>query len=262
MCHPLSAYVVVSLKRPALLVHPRPPRDLSETPANGLLRAAGIKILTVLAALSLALICADRALAVENHFDADAEGWTVTDAKTGVGSGPATWLAPGVINTNDQFDWNAFAAPAAYLGDQSVMFGGTLSFDLQAARQDPNAASYFTAAFRSAAELLVWFGGAPSLTELTHISVTLAPGAGWELNPSGLGAPGTGGAVDVATFRAFLQQVDGLYIDADYRFGSDNVTLDNVLMLPVPEPGALSLWLAGGLVVGWLTKARRPGSRR
>lgn len=205
---------------------------------------------------ALALAAAGPALAVESRFDTDAEGWTVTDAKTGLGSGVATWRAPGLLHTNDQFDWNAFAAPAAYLGDQRAMLGGTLSFELQAAVQDAQAPNYFSAALRSGSDLLVWFGGAPGATAPTPFQVRLAPGAGWALNPDALGAPDTGSVPGLADFQRFLGQLDGLYIDADYRFGSDNVTLDNVALLPVPEPGALPLWLAGGLLLGGLAHRR------
>lgn len=211
-------------------------------------------------AAALAAGGAHAATAVESRFDSDAEGWTLTDAKTGVGSAAPAWLPEGRLHANDVFDWNAFAAPAAYLGDLGGHYGGTLWFELQAGRQDAGAANYFTAALRSGGDLLVWFGGAPASTELTSFSVRLDTTGGWELNPATLGQPGTGSALDEAGMRQFMSQVDGLYIDADYRFGSDDVSLDNVLLLPVPEPGSLALWLAGGGMLGWLAR-HRSGAR-
>lgn len=216
--------------------------------------------LAIALAAALATGGAHAATAVESRFDTGDEGWTLTDAKTGTGSAAPTWLPGGQIHANDLFDWNAFAAPAAYLGDLGGYYGGALSFELQAGRQDAGAASYFSAALRSGSDLLVWFGGAPSLTELTSFSVRLDTTAGWELNPATLGQPGTGSALDEAGLRQFMSQVDGLYIDADYRFGSDDVTLDNVQLLPVPEPGSLALWLGGAGLLGWLTR-RRSGTR-
>ena len=100
----------------------------------------------------------------------------------------------------------------------------------------------------------MWFGGLPSATEMTPFSVALAPGAGWELNPTALGAPGTGTVLAPAAFTAYLAQVEGLYIDADWRFGSDDARLDNVVLSAVPEPGAAVLFAAG---LAGLAAARR-----
>lgn len=217
------------------------------------------RAISIWSAGALALLVADGAGAVESRFDAGDEGWTLIDAKTGVGGAAVVWQTSGQINTNDVYDWNAFAAPAAFLGDLRSHVGGTLSFELQAARQDAGAANYFTAALRSGPDLLVWFGGAPSLTELTRFSVAFDASGGWELNPTALGTPGTGTAVDAAAFRAFAAQVDGLYINADWRFGSDNSTLDNVVLSAVPEPQAWALMLAGlGALARRAVRSRRP----
>ena len=204
----------------------------------------------LLSVATAALVAATSAHAVESRFDFDADGWTIADAVTGSGSAPVVWLADGRINTNDHFDWNAFSAPTTFLGDLRPYVGGSLSFDMQSARLDSNAASYFSAAFRSGADLLVWFSGLAPDTGMTHFEVALDAAAGWRLNPLALGSPGTGTALDADAFREFMGQVDALYLDADWRFGSDNTSLDNVLLSAVPEPGVAWL-LAAGLLALW-----------
>lgn len=253
MCISVSAFGVAALRQ----AHSRGQSAALRVPSRVTRRRR--RAASLWAAGALALLAADGARAVESRFDAGDEGWTLVDAKTGVGGAAVVWQAAGQISTNDVYDWNAFAAPAAFLGDLRGTIGGTLSFELQAARQDAGAASYFTAALRSGPDLLVWFGGAPSLTEMTRFSVAFDASGGWELNPTALGAPGSGTAVDAAAFRAFVAQVDGLYIDADWRFGSDNTTLDNVVLAAVPEPQTWALMLAGlAACVRRARQARRP----
>src|SRR5215467_4265791 len=73
---------------------------------------------------------------VVSTFDSSADGWTIGDFFSPAGSATSgvTWVASGgnpggFIRTGDEFDWNSYFAPAAFLGNQSSAYGGNLTLD-------------------------------------------------------------------------------------------------------------------------------------
>lgn len=206
--------------------------------------------------LAVSAICQHAAAqaVVSSTFDADADGWTVTDVTGGPSSAP-TWTS-GVIKTTDLYNWTTFLAPPKFTGDVSAYIGGTLKFDLQDTLKDANADNYFTVSINSGAGNLMWFGGSPSTTSLTAFSALLDSSApGWRLN-SAVGDPNSGVAPSPAQFAAVLSSVTRLHIDADWRSGPDEVTLDNVFLSPIPEPSSVLLLMAGLYTIITVRRAR------
>jgi hypothetical protein len=227
----------------------------------------------LLAAIGCAFaISAQAAVIAQNSFDAGAEGWTVGDFFAATGAASPTFVAAGgnpggFIRTTDLFGWNAYHAPAAYLGNQSAAYGGHLLLDQQIVSSD---GLDYPMVVISDGTLMLQFRTTPPGTNWTHYDIRLLASAGWEVaNGSGLAGP--------AASEAQLQQVLGnlqfLNIDADWLSGSDQVDLDNVCLegprggrtsaclAPannVPEPAPLGL-LALGLTSALIARRVRRG---
>ena len=116
-----------------------------------------------------------------------------------------------------------FAAPEAYLGDHSDLYGGTLSYDL---RQLSGANSYNDQEiFLEGANLtLVREAGHPVLNNWTNFSIDIDDASGWTV----LG----GGAATEGQIRSVLSDVKALYIRGEYISGADSAALDNVAYRP------------------------------
>jgi hypothetical protein len=203
-----------------------------------------------------------QASSITSTFDTDAEGWVVGDNGSQTvpylgGTSAPTYQSTlgnpgGFIETNDLYSSNAFYAPAAFLGNQSAFYGGTLSFSLQeqvAADINPGTA----VVLYSGGSAIAFAAPAPGTT-WDNYSVSLTA-AGWTTYAGNQSVGGA--AVSAATFQSFLANITALSILADWHNGSDLVGLDTVALnsvSAVPLPASLPLLVSalGGLgFLGW-----------
>ncbi len=214
------------------------------------------------AALGAALAFAVSPLAAQagasSTFDTDADGWSAMGDYTGA---PVTWLPTGGnpdgnIQIVDAVIGGVtyFVAPAKFLGNQSMSFGQTLSFDLkQHISGGPNPFD--------AADVILGGGGLtlvmstaenPAFDAWTHYSVSLMAGD-WHVGTLG-GAVATDEQIQSA-----LGSLNLLHIRAEYQTGPDTDYLDNVVLAAVPEPATVALMLGGvGLLVLRIRRDRMP----
>ena len=214
--------------------------------------AAGTKVARACAAVLLAgaALATAHAQGVASSFDADADGWFVSNFD-GSGSAPVTWIS-GVIQTDDQFGETAFHAPAKFNGDHAALYGSTLSFDLTEVARDGAADNYYTAIIASGADVLYWYGGAPQTVFTTFVAQLSATDTRWRLGGSGFN-PSAGSAPTEAQFLSILGNITRLQVNAEFVTGTDNTRLDNVILGAVPE---LQTYLLMGLGLGLLALRR------
>jgi hypothetical protein len=161
----------------------------------------------------------------------------------------------GFVTSSDPIlgPWWWFSAPAAFLGDKSEYFAGTLSLDLQTTAHD--SANYPLAILVGDGTAL-YYSAPPPGTTWTSYSVTLSP-AGWREGDYFSGAQPT-----AARMQAVLANLTALYIDGDWLSGSEITGLDNPTLTSapaeIPEPASLALIASGAVVFAGC----RPWSRR
>lgn len=183
---------------------------------------------------------------VQSTFDAGSEGWEVGDFFDSTGSAAPVWLGAGgnpggFIRTDDQFNWNAFQAPAAFLGDQSAAYGGNLHLEQRVLSSD---GIMYPMVIISDGSLRLQFRTSPPTTGWTPYNISLLAAAGWEVDNDASGNPGP--AATEAQLQQVLSSLVFLNVDADWLTGSDQIDLDNVRLesAGVPDAGsALGLLL-------------------
>jgi hypothetical protein len=204
--------------------------------------------------LAVALIATHTASAdIIATFDVDAEGWKVVDIAPSWGDPPvvqATYVpdhrpsggAPGgyIESTDSNPAWFCFAASDAFLGDRGAYYGGRLSMDLQATASDD---ATYPLVILVGGGLSLYHATPPPASSWTSFSVDLAAGS-WRVNNHE-----TGPAVTEAQMRTVLADLTAIYINGDWLSGTETAGLDNVRLSAVPEPGGLTLALAGMIVV-------------
>ncbi len=214
---------------------------------------------TTLFAAALLVGVANAQAGVFTGFNADSEGWAGLTAdlassgvpvqiKPAVSWSGASGNPGGAISVTDPDAWDTFfAAPAAFLGNQSSAFGTTLGYDLftneSADYNGPN---------------VVLKGGGLTLVHApasqaavagswVSISVLLGNDGMWYLDSSG-------GAMATATdLQAALGSLTDLWISGETHNGvSETSMLDNVrlgrIATPVSEPGSLALVASAALI--------------
>jgi hypothetical protein len=200
------------------------------------------------------------AVIASSTFDTNAEGWTN-------GNFDATTPSPGAVNylstggnpgghiqISDVFGWNAFLAPASYLGNQSGAYLGSLSFDLYDTAID--AATDYPAVMISDGTTFLFSPLIPTTSVLgppfQRLTVQFQASTGWSTTTDGV-PPAT-----EAEMQTVLANLQILAIDADWKTGPDDVHLDNVVLsgpgAEVPEP--VTVMLIAPFAV-WLALRRR-----
>lgn len=191
-------------------------------------------------------------IVAQSTFDNPAsgsDGWVATEQGSG-GVNNLTYHASaghsgGYISADDIGDglfWY-WRAPSKFLGDKSVVYGGSLSFDLrqhydsgegpneEAAEGDVilagagNTLFYRTGVFPAIGDVYPGTGGA-----WTSYNVPLSETAGWHLGSI------YGPSVSAAQMQATLASLTSLSIRGEYQYGDDHGDLDNPTLAAPRQP--------------------------
>lgn len=196
------------------------------------------RFLFSLAAALLSYGAPVHAQLVQSTFATDANGWLnvtlpypTAVPPTVLATYAPTWVAVsgGYIRLNDPDgsgqtgECQYWAAPAAFLGDQSVAFGGTLAFDLANSGSGYGPFLQEDVILTGAGLTLIHSLAPVPVASFTHYSVVLAP-SGWK--KGGIAGP----TPTIAEMRSVLAAVNHLYIRAEHQLGPDVEFLDNVVL--------------------------------
>lgn len=200
------------------------------------------------------------------------------DWSSGVGNpaGSLRLLEPGTnrwefFQANSSFAGNKDWVNTPVIGGTENILGGTLKFDI---RIDFPGTTYTGTTYVGAifytdmntvstaddVSLLISFNLAPTTGVFQSKTINIpasgvgpGSGSGWQLNRQDGGAP----AIASSVFEAVFNDLDALYISADWADGAETVYLDNVTLngvftssgepTPIPEPSSLVLLLTAGI---------------
>lgn len=185
------------------------------------------RCLSLIALLGIA--AAANAQIAASTFETDADGWTSGEFFNTFGGAVPEYLSlggnpGGFVRTPDVYGWNAYHAPAKFLGDQSAAYGGTLRLDQRLVSSDgPD----YPMVVISDGTLMLQYRTAPPSTNWTTYNISFLASAGWEF------ANGSGNQGDPASEEQLVQVLSHLlflHFDADWQTGSDQIDLDNVRM--------------------------------
>jgi hypothetical protein len=206
------------------------------------------------AAALLGSVCASAAGTVRSDFASDTEGWLLFgDATTSVpgfvaaGGNPGGYLHGSDQTVGGVWYWQA---PAKFLGNRSLSFGQTLSFDL---RMRGSGSLFEDSDVRlegGGQSLHVDLSPVPQNVPWTSYSVALNESGGWRVGSF------NGAAATDAQIQQALTNLAALRIRGEFISGPDNGDLDNVVMAAVPEPQTYLLFGAGLGMVAWISRRR------
>lgn len=208
-----------------------------------------------LAAVALAAGAASAGAVVlaSSSFDTDTEGWTVQN-----GASSFQWVASGgesggFVRATDSTPGVAwvYVAPAAYLGDMSDAYGGTLSFWLRAVPlTNPHVENYADVKLTGAGLTLAIDAGASPTNTWTAFNLSLSAGA-WRLDDL------SGAVASPAQVQAVLADLTSIRIRGEFSNAVDIGAIDTVVLAaPVPEPAGALMFAAGLSLLG-LTLLRK-----
>jgi hypothetical protein len=233
-----------------------------------MLKPSQLCLITVVA-FGAATCQAAPVVALSSTFDTGTEGWSIgaffaTESEPATDYQPTGGWSGGFLQTEDLFGNNAFRAPSTWLGNQAMLFGGTLRFYQRAADNDGLVAP---AVALASGGLRLQYRAAPPGTDWTEYTVGLRTGD-WEI-ADGSGAPGSRLATDAEILQV-LSDLEWIAFGADWHTGDDLVGLDEVSITTggggdnpgpggdnVPEPSAMTAFAGLGALALALLKRRR-----
>ncbi len=189
-------------------------------------------------------------------FDAGDEGWSANSSQGTGGVDGFAWSASGgnpgggvqARDIGSAGGW-WFVAPAAWSGDWSGYFGGTISFDVFATRgtsTTPNPpVEAVVLALDDGGRLRAKQGAGAQQDQWTSVEIAL-DAASFTLTSSQY------------TFEQALAHVTAFVIPGDFVYQQQDVTrLDNVRVSAAPEPSTWTLALGGLVAALWVRRASR-----
>jgi hypothetical protein len=210
------------------------------------------------AALLVALGCSGTFAAsndIVSDFSLDSEGWmlfgdSTTSAPThnAVGGNPGGFLNGTDRTVGGVWFWQA---PSKFLGDRSLSFAQSLSFDLRMRGSGPLFEDSDVVLAGAGLSLHVDLSPVPQGVDWTSYSVVLGEAGNWRVGSR------TGVAATDAQIQQVLGNLTSFRIRGEFITGSDNGDLDNVVMAAVPEPQTYLLLGAGLGLVGWAARRRK-----
>lgn len=186
-------------------------------------------------------------------FDADAEGWSLANGGSGFAWGIALGNPGGGIRGSEGASGRLwyYSAPAAFLGDQSSMIGGSLSWDIRNISTGSPAGESADVILHGAGIRIGYaIPGNLDLPAWQTFSVPLSS-SGWFVMAGAFpNTPNTGDAVAESQFADVLAGLTAVYIQGEYRNGADSSALDNVIMAPAICPACAADYDGNGGVDG------------
>ena len=229
---------------------------------------------TVLALFGLILGAPATVLAVvlvQSDFNVNDEDWRVGTLFSATATTVPFYLKDvstnnGWIETSGLTPFLAFAAPAAFLGDESGAYGGSLQFDLRIGPFVTQPGDRPLVVLSDGTTELQFRSTTPPLFTFVGFDVPLLASAGWQTS-DGTGAPGL--PATEAQLATVLGGLTRLRIQADWNSdpgtGDDVTDLDNVRLIAgpsaaAPEPASLTLMAVGVIVLGVRLARKRRGT--
>jgi len=182
--------------------------------------------------------------AIVSTFDDDLDGWTIFGAGTpafiSTGGNPGGFFR---ITDASGVDYR-FNAPAEYLGDQSEMFGGSLSFDLKqvsgsGARANTETGEVFLSDGVTTIRASIEYPGGDFQT----YRLALDSSEPW-IQQSGAKASNE-------QIQQVLSNLSSLQIEGEFISGTEQTGLDNVILSPTPLAPAITSNFDGFGTDGW-----------
>jgi hypothetical protein len=197
---------------------------------------------------------------VVSDFSINDEGWqdgnfdTSTASPTPViylssGGNPGGQIEIADNEVNNNFSWNAFLAPAKFLGNQSSEYNGELSFDLYDTFVNLSGDTQPLVMISDGTNFLF----SPMVLNASvlgppfhHFSVRFVAATGWSTSPFG------GSPVSEALMKSVMSNLQILAIDADWQLPGVSFTfLDNVDLKPIATPEPSTIGLLGIILSGF-----------
>jgi hypothetical protein len=202
---------------------------------------------TVAALLVLALGTTVQASFPYHTFDADNQGGLFAGGPGDGSGGPTSAGGPGAgwdtrgnpggaLSAPDVYSQTFVAAPGAFLGNQSDMYGKSFTYDILIRSTDN--ADYCPASITGAGLNLAYFAVRPPLGVWETRTVTFDESL-WRVNTM------SGAVATPAQLQSVLSDLTGVYLCTEWRTGGDDTSIDNVGV--VPEPATLSLLAFGAM---------------
>jgi len=165
---------------------------------------------------------------ITSNFEADLEGWAVYS--DGAISHNAAFGNPAGSARMVDFgsgSYFGYLAPAAYRGDKSSYYGGTLSFDIQTNNATGAGPTQPDVEINNGGLRIVRDFPAPADSSWIHRSVNLDVSDDWRVNSV------SGAVATEAEIRAVLANITALRIRGEFSTMTSDIThLDNVSMTP------------------------------
>lgn len=210
-------------------------------------------------------------------FDTDAEGWQFVDVPGNAastadfvtllggpsavdyvssGGNPGGYISAQDPSNNTFF----FTAPAPFLGNQSLVYGGVLKFDFKVTPATPEWTGDPDVVLISESGVLVYDIGTQPGAAFSSRVVPWSE-AGWRVGSL------SGAQATQAQFQNVIGNLGALLIAGEFIASSPGTatsfevaSIDNVMLTPVPEPSAALLMSLGVLGIGAACRRKRAGS--